>query len=87
MYKIDNMQNCIVGYTKATTLFLIHESTNPSAPLVDFVYLMTADHLQEVLVQAVGFQPGAMTKPTADLLSALEATAEVLKLKDTSLGR
>lgn len=50
-------------------------------------YFMTAAHLQEVLVQGLGLQPGAVSKPTADLLSVLEATAEVLKLKDTSLGR
>lgn len=50
-------------------------------------YFMTAAHLQEVLVQGVGLQPGAVSRPTADLLSVLEATAEVLKLKDTSLGR
>ncbi|KAI7795627.1 HAUS augmin-like complex subunit 1 [Triplophysa rosa] len=49
-------------------------------------YSSEAAHLQEVLVQGVGFQPGAVSKPTADLLSVLEATAEVLKVKDTSLG-
>nr|XP_055036122.1 HAUS augmin-like complex subunit 1 isoform X1 [Misgurnus anguillicaudatus] len=43
-------------------------------------------HLQEVLLQVVGLQPGTVSKPTADLLSVLESTAEVLKLKDTSLG-
>uniref|UniRef100_A0A8C2KHG4 HAUS augmin-like complex, subunit 1 n=1 Tax=Cyprinus carpio TaxID=7962 RepID=A0A8C2KHG4_CYPCA len=43
-------------------------------------------HLQEVLLQAVGLQAGGLSKPAVDLLSALEGTAEVLKLRDTSLG-
>lgn len=49
-------------------------------------YNSEAAHLQEVLLEGVGLQPGAVSKPTADLLSVLEATAEGLKLKDTSLG-
>ncbi|XP_016325598.1 HAUS augmin-like complex subunit 1 [Sinocyclocheilus anshuiensis] len=44
-------------------------------------------HLQEVLLQAVGLQAEGLSRSTVDLLSALEGTAEVLKLRDTSLGR
>ncbi|XP_026888204.2 HAUS augmin-like complex subunit 1 [Electrophorus electricus] len=43
-------------------------------------------HLQEVLFQGVGLQPGSDSKLTSDLLSVLEGTAETLKVKDTSLG-
>uniref|UniRef100_A0A672N4J5 HAUS augmin-like complex, subunit 1 n=1 Tax=Sinocyclocheilus grahami TaxID=75366 RepID=A0A672N4J5_SINGR len=43
-------------------------------------------HLQEVLLQAVGLQAERLSRSTVDLLSALEGTAEVLKLRDTSLG-
>uniref|UniRef100_A0A8C1KQB6 HAUS augmin-like complex, subunit 1 n=1 Tax=Cyprinus carpio TaxID=7962 RepID=A0A8C1KQB6_CYPCA len=49
-------------------------------------YSSDGAHLQEVLLQAVGLQAGGLSKPTVDLLSALEETAEVLKLRDTSLG-
>ncbi|XP_052393113.1 HAUS augmin-like complex subunit 1 [Carassius gibelio] len=49
-------------------------------------YASDGTHLQEVLLQAVGLQAGGLSKPTVDLLSALEGTAEVLKLRDTSLG-
>ncbi|XP_076836435.1 HAUS augmin-like complex subunit 1 [Brachyhypopomus gauderio] len=43
-------------------------------------------HLQEVLLQGAGLQPGSVSKPTSDLLSVLEGTAEALKVKDTSMG-
>uniref|UniRef100_A0A672RRS4 HAUS augmin-like complex, subunit 1 n=1 Tax=Sinocyclocheilus grahami TaxID=75366 RepID=A0A672RRS4_SINGR len=49
-------------------------------------YSSDGAHLQEVLLQEVGLQAGGLSKPTVDLLSALEETAEVLKLRDTSLG-
>ncbi|KAK9954990.1 hypothetical protein ABG768_014898 [Culter alburnus] len=49
-------------------------------------YSSDGAHLQEVLLQGVGLQLGGLSKPTVDLLSVLEGTAEVLKIKDTSLG-
>uniref|UniRef100_A0A8C2L4B4 HAUS augmin-like complex, subunit 1 n=1 Tax=Cyprinus carpio TaxID=7962 RepID=A0A8C2L4B4_CYPCA len=49
-------------------------------------YSSDGAHLQEVLLQAVGLQAGGLSKPTVDLLSALEEAAEVLKIRDTSLG-
>ncbi|XP_051534224.1 HAUS augmin-like complex subunit 1 [Myxocyprinus asiaticus] len=49
-------------------------------------YSSDGAHLQEVLLQGVGLQLGGVSKPTVDLLSMLEGTAEVLKLRDTSLG-
>lgn len=49
-------------------------------------YSSDGAHLQEVLLQGVGLQPGGLSKPTVDLLSVLESTAEVLKVRDTSLG-
>lgn len=49
-------------------------------------YSSDGAHLQEVLLQGVGLQTGGLSKPTVDLLSVLEGTAEVLKLRDTSLG-
>ncbi|XP_051962372.1 HAUS augmin-like complex subunit 1 [Xyrauchen texanus] len=48
-------------------------------------YSSDGAHLQEVLLQGVGLQPGGVSKPTVDLLSVLEGTAEVLKIRDTSL--
>lgn len=48
---------------------------------------LKATHLQEVLFQGVGLQPGNISKPTSDFLSVLEGTAENLKVRDTSMGR
>ncbi|KAL6470739.1 hypothetical protein MHYP_G00218580, partial [Metynnis hypsauchen] len=49
-------------------------------------YSSDGAHLQELLHQSVGLQAGSVSKPTLDLLSVLEGTAEALKVKDTSIG-
>ncbi|XP_043085860.1 HAUS augmin-like complex subunit 1 [Puntigrus tetrazona] len=49
-------------------------------------YSSDGAHLQEVLLRAVGLQAGGLSRPTEELLSVLEETAEVLRLRDTSLG-
>lgn len=53
--------------------------------LLSFVIIAT--HLQEVLLQGVGLQPRSVAKSTSDFLSVLEGSAEVLKVRDTSMGR
>lgn len=55
--------------------------------LIKLLSFVIAAHLQEVLHQGVGLQPGGVPKSTSDFLSVLEGTAEVLKVKDTSMGR
>uniref|UniRef100_A0A3B1JBK8 HAUS augmin-like complex, subunit 1 n=1 Tax=Astyanax mexicanus TaxID=7994 RepID=A0A3B1JBK8_ASTMX len=49
-------------------------------------YQSDGAHLQDLLLQGVGLQPGSMCKSTSDLLSVLEGTAEALRVKDTSMG-
>lgn len=49
-------------------------------------YQSDGAHLQDLLLQGVGLQPGSMCKSTSDLLSVIEGTAEALRVKDTSMG-
>ncbi|TRY95033.1 hypothetical protein DNTS_004675, partial [Danionella cerebrum] len=49
-------------------------------------YSSDGAHLQQVLLQGVGLQTTGLSKETLDLLAVLEGTAEVLKLRDTSLA-
>ncbi|XP_062867824.1 HAUS augmin-like complex subunit 1 [Trichomycterus rosablanca] len=49
-------------------------------------YNSDGTHLQEVLLQGAGLQPGSISKTTSDFLSVLEGTAENLKVRDTSMG-
>lgn len=55
--------------------------------LINLLSFVVATHLQEVLLQGIGLHPGSVTKSTSDFLSVLEGTAEVLKVRDTSMGR
>ncbi|KAJ8400003.1 hypothetical protein AAFF_G00400420 [Aldrovandia affinis] len=43
-------------------------------------------YLQEVLLQGVGLSSGSLSKPASDYMTALEASAVVLKVRDTSLS-
>ncbi|KAJ8287012.1 hypothetical protein GJAV_G00045990 [Gymnothorax javanicus] len=43
-------------------------------------------HLQKVVFEAVGLSSGSMEKPASDYLSALDASAMALKVRDTSLA-
>ncbi|XP_072518251.1 HAUS augmin-like complex subunit 1 [Salminus brasiliensis] len=49
-------------------------------------YQSDGAHLQDLLLQGGGLQPGSVCKSTSDLLSVLEGAAEALKVKDMSVG-
>ncbi|KAG9353672.1 hypothetical protein JZ751_011794 [Albula glossodonta] len=49
-------------------------------------YQSDGNHRQEVILQGVGLSSGSLRKPASDYMTALEAIAVVLKVKDTSLA-